>query len=490
MEKKRAASGIPGLDRILKGGFLPGLTYMLVGRPGTGKTIFSIQWLLEGKRQQEKGLFITLVESAEMIERNVSGFGWNLEGIDIMDLSRDTRDTDLELGEYHVFPATEVEQIPVWKNIREAVAQRRPKRVVIDSITQLQQGSTDVYQFRRHLLSLIRFMREMGATTIVLFEPTDLLRETSVASVVDAILCLHKEISPERVIDLRSLQVEKYRGSDFIPGRHPMRIGPTGIVLFPHVVESPREVPLGTETLGTGVPEIDELIGGGLESGTATVISGPSGTGKSTLGTRILVEAASSGKSAVLYTFEETVRSILLRSRNLGLPLESLLESGTLRIRQVNTLDLYPDEFLQRVRETVEEEGCEIVMLDSLRGYQLAMEQFGSHVAHLQNMFIYLKGRGCTVLLINETENLTGHLKMTETGISFLADNIILLRYYEYGGEIVRVLGCMKKRLGLSKNELRELIIDSGGIRAGRRVRELRNYPSDRLDAEPRKTGT
>ncbi|RMF93385.1 MAG: recombinase RecA, partial [Nitrospinota bacterium] len=415
---------------------------------------------------------ITLAEPAEEITLNIAGFGWTLSDLDLLDLAPSGEPEASVAGEYHVFPPSEVEQGPLWQTIYQAVREKRPQRVVIDSATQLRYLSTDEYQFRKQMLHLVRFLNRQGCTTLLIFEPTELDREASVALAVDGIIRLRQEISPGRVIGLRSVQVEKLRGSDFMSGLHPMRFTEQGLVVFPHHIEEPGLARPGGECLSSGLPPLDLLLGGGLESGTSTIISGPTGVGKSSLGLHFLITAARAGKRVVLYTFEEPVASILARSQGLGMPIDDLLASGTLSLLHVNPLQLYPDEFLMHIRKQVEE-GRQVVMLDSLRGYGLAMEQFGVLTAHLQNLVAYCHRQGVSIFLINEVEHITGDLVLSELGISYLVDNAILLRYAEVEGRVIRVIGCLKKRLGNFQPELREIRITVEGVQVGEKLEGL-----------------
>jgi len=317
---------------------------------------------------------------------------------------------------------------------------------------------------------LIRFLTQAACTAVFSCEPLFMKEDTAISSAVDGIIYLEKEVSRERLIDLRNIHIQKFRGSDFLPGAHPMRITSRGVEIFPHIIEKNREVQPAGEQIRSQIPELDNLLGGGIESGTTTIISGPSGTGKSTLALQFLMQAARAEKRAILYSFEETTESILFRSRSVGMEVMPLLEKGLLEIRYVNPLELYPDEFLQAIRLSVGKEGYNVAAFDSLKGYHMTMEEFGSTVAHLQNVITYLKAQGATVFMINETERITGDLRMTEAGISFLADNIILLRYIEQMGRIGRVIGCVKKRLGAPQTELRELILSSKGIQMGKKL--------------------
>ena len=471
---ERMPTGIPGLDEVLRGGLITQNSYLIVGGPGTGKTILSFQWLMEGKRRGEPALYITLAEPGGKIERNVRSFGWELDGVQMVDLTPTLAASKTPEAEYSVFHPSEVERTPVWQGIYDAVEEHKPARLVIDSLTQLRYLSTDEYQFRKQMLALVAFLDNCGCTSFLVFEPTELEKETSVALAVDGIMRLHREISPGRVIGLRSIEVEKLRGSDFMSGLHQMRIGGKGVSVFPHRIEAPTEVRPGEKLLATGIPHLDELLGGGIESGTTTIITGPAGAGKSTLGMKLLAQSVEAGDPSVLYAFEESVQSIATRCRGVGMSVEGMLDSGALRVVRVNPMELYPDEFLSLVRRAVEEDGCRVVMIDSLRGYELAMEEFGTMVANISNLVTYLNGKGVTTLLINEVENITGDLKATEFAVSYVADNIILLRYAEYNSQVIKIIGCLKKRLGTFQPELRQLHISPDGIRVSEKLENMR----------------
>lgn len=469
----RITTGIPGVDEILNGGLIPQRSYLLIGSAGSGKTVFSAQWLREGRRRGERLLFITLTEPADEIVRNMASFGWEMDGIELLDLTP-TGDAEANGEEYQVFSPEEVEQVAVWQAIYGAVKEKRPQRLVIDSVTQLRYLSTDEYQFRKKILGLVSFLGRSGCTSLLSFETSEFERQTAVALAVDGLIRLRAEVSPSRVIELRSIQIEKFRGSDFISGLHPMRIMADGIRVFPHRIE-----PIGgdyptVELLSSGSPEMDELLGGGIESGTTTIISGPSGVGKTTMGVTFLASAIARGKRAVLFTFEEAVESVMIRSRAVGMPLDDVLRAGTLKIVRLNPMEQYPDEFLGKVRTAIEQEGFELVMIDSLRGYQLEMEQFGTPLDHIRNLVHYLNRHRVTTFLINEMEFITGNLRITEMSVSHLADNILLLRYAEYAGQVIKVIACIKKRIGNFQPDIRALHITSQGMEVGEKLENLR----------------
>ncbi|RME52012.1 MAG: recombinase RecA, partial [Caldilineae bacterium] len=464
MADKRIASGVPGLDPVLHGGMTPQQVYLIVGAVGAGKTVLALQWLREGLQRGDRCLFITLAEHPEQIRRNAAGFGWDLTGLDMVNLTTDLTAGAGDFAEYRVFPPSEVESTNLWQSILQAVETHRPQCLVIDSVNQLRYLATDVYHFRKHILALVNFLNRKGCTTMMTCEPSMLEQEASLALAADAVISLHLGVSENRVIGVRSLQVQKYRGSDFISGFHPMRITGEGIVLYPHLVEEPPVGELPAGVLLSGLPGLDELLEGGLETGSSTILTGPSGVGKSSLGMQFLATAGQAGKPGVLYTFEETAGSIRRRSRGLQIPVDALLDRGVLRIVPVNPMQFYPDEFLARLRAAVEEDGVQVVLLDSLRGYQLAMEEFGSLVAHVQNMVTYCRRQGVTLLVTNEIEHLVGDVTLTEIGVSYIFDNVILMRYAETQGRITHVISCLKKRMGPANNELREFILSGSGL--------------------------
>jgi circadian clock protein KaiC len=473
MPQPRISSGIAGIDEILLGGFFTSSSYLLVGSAGTGKTVLSMQWLASGRSVGDRGLFITLAEPAHKIRQNVASFGWDLENVDIVDLTVDDDAPTADEGEYRIFPPSDVEHVPIWQGIFSAIEKHRPQRVVIDSLTQLRYLSTDEYQFRKHLLRLVTFLDRCGCTTIMAYEPVELEHEASVALAVDGILRLRMHVSQNRVIGLRNLQVEKFRGSDFMSGLHPMRIGPTGITVFPHRIETIDRTPPSTTVLSSQNAELDELLGGGIEAGTTTMLTGPPGVGKSTLSMQFAVSAAHRGTRSVVYAFEESIDSIIRRCRNVGIEIGTLIDDEMLKITPINAMQLYPDEFLALVRADVEA-GFVFVSVDSLRGYMLAMEEFGTPVAHLHNLVTHLNRRGVTTIVINEVEYITGNLRATDLGVSHVADNIVLMRYAEYRSRVIKVIGCLKKRIGDFEPELRELQISSAGIRVSEKLTYLR----------------
>ena len=469
----RLSTGISGCDEILGGGLVPQHSYLLAGSPGSGKTIFSLQWLRDGLARSERCMYITLCEPAAEIGRNAANFGWNLHDVELIDLSLATQAPNEGGDEYRIFPPSEVEGASVWQAIYGAVQNSKPQRLVIDSVTQLHYLATDEYQFRRNIRGLVNLLSGAGCTSIFAFEPSEMERDTTVALAVDGVIRLDSRISAGLGIGIRSIQVDKLRGSDFMSGRHPMRINANGISVFPHRIEHTGTVVPGERMISSGIAELDQLLGGGLESGTTTLLTGPTGTGKSTLGTQFLAHHARGGR-AILFTYEEPASFIAARSRSIGTPIDDVVASGALKIVRVNPMELYPDEFLALVRDAVENDKRSMVMIDSLRGYQLAMEEFGKPQAHIQNLANYLSRQSVSLLLVNEVEHITStSLKATDLGVSHLADNIVLLRYAEIAGRVIKIVGCLKKRIGNFESELRELKVGPSGIQVSEKLTHL-----------------
>ncbi len=473
MTANRISTGITGLDEILNGGFMPASSYLLLGGPGAGKTVFSLQFLRQCRTIEGRCLFLSLTESVATIRRDAMSFGWNLEKITLVDLTLPDGKPKTN-GEYTVFSPGDVEEESIWKKIYAAIDEHHPDRLVIDSVTNLRYLSTDEYQYRKHIHQLINYLSKRQCLSLLLFEPGELEREQSIAMAVDGVLWLHRDISRELVTEIRSLEVSKFRGSGYLPGCHPLRITSDGIIIHPHRIEILKRPGCESMLLPTGIETLDTLLMGGFHIGTCTLLSGPSGTGKSSLATHFLVQAAALNIRGIMYCFEEGVESILDRCRGINIPLEECLEQGVISLREVNPLELYPDEFLEIIRRDMQDDDRQIIVMDSLRGYNLAMGEFGNLVANLQNILNYIRRKRGTFFLINEMQRIMGDLRISEDGVSYLSDNVLMVRYAEYSGEIIKVIACLKKRHGNFQPDLREFKITAKGILVGEKLSRLR----------------
>jgi len=486
MKNTRVSTGIDGLDEILKGGFIPGASYLILGGAGTGKTILSLQACNESVKRKASCLYVTFAEPEASIRGNADSFGWDMADVVFVDFTREIGREKIN-GEYSVFPPSEVEETPIWSRLYQAVEEHDPALVIIDSATFLHYLSRDEYQFRKQAQKLINTLTARGCVSLLLFEPSELEKETSLALAVDCVVAIRNDLTEQKTTEIRTIEVKKMRGSSFLAGRHPMRITATGITVWPHRIEQLKFIPYDRKILPSGIAELDQLLKGGFHTGTCTIISGPSGVGKSSLAAQFLCVAAGKGMKGALYTFEEGGASILSRSNGISLPLEEQIEKRTVLLREVNPLEQYPDEFLEIFRKDVENEGIQLVVIDSLRGYNLAMEGFGNLVAHMQNFLNYCRNHKVTIILVNELETITGGLRITDIGVSYLADNVIMLRYAEYNGRIIKVISCLKKRLSDYEPELLEFKITGNGIVVGERLDYLRGLLTGVPTAEQEK---
>ncbi len=464
----RVSLGIDGADEVLHGGLLPARSYMLRGGAGTGKTIFGLHFLTAGVAAGENCLFVAFEEPADEIRENAATLGFDLADVEILDLSPDASKF-LEEDQYSVFAPDEVDEESVTDQVVDAVERTDPDRVFIDPLTQLQYLSADDYQFRQEVAGLMSYLENRGATVLFTTQPTQSRPDDDLQYLCDG------AISLARTENGRTLSVLKFRGSDFQSGTHTVVIDGGGLSVYPKLVPGDYDREFSIERVGSGVPELDSLLGGGIERGSVTVVSGPSGVGKTTTGTQFLTEAAQRGEYAAAFLFEETVESFRHRSRSIGLPVDDLVDDGSLRLEYIEPLTLSPDEFAHRVKTAVEDDGARVVMLDGTAGYRLSLRgREDDLVAELHALVRYLRNMGVTVILAEEVRSITGQFQPTSENISYLADNIVFLRYLEVRGEIRKSIGVLKKRLGDFEPTLRELHITGDGMWIGDPLDDLR----------------
>lgn len=469
-ELYKISSGLPGLDEILDGGLLPRKSYLVQGGPGSGKSTLGLHFLSEGSRNEEPALYITLGESEKSISRNASRMGFDLSKITFLDLSPQ-ENLSGHSDSYTIFSAAEVEQGPIIEAVMEAIEQNRPKRVLLDSITMLRFLNNDPYLMRKKALSLINFITGCGATLMMVSESLNDPSEKDATFWVDGILTLDNG-SP-----WRNISVTKYRGSGYDPGTHAFKITAGGITVYPRLHPGNYNRRFRKEMLSSGIAEIDNLLHGGIEKGTVSIIVGATGAGKTNLGLQFLTQAAARNQRAILYTFEESREVILERSRNIGIAVEELINNEKLKIVPVEPLSYSPDEFSKMVRMDVEKNNRSMVMIDSIGGYNLAIRE-ESILERLHSLTVYLQNTGVTTLLVNESEHITGQFSATHMNASYLADNILFLRYLEINGELRKAIGVLKKRLSDFENTIREYRITSEGIKVGQPLNNMRGILS------------
>ena len=467
----RMTIGVPGIDEVLHGGFIVGRTYLVRGEPGTGKTILGLHFLQAGIDAGEATLLISLSEAEEGLRANAARMGFDIDAMDILDLTPSSEFFAGGQG-YDIFSPAEVEREPITERIVAAIEQIRPRRIYVDAITQLRYLTADELEFRRHLFSFLRYLTEQDVTVLASsdygFEDLD----SYLQFMCDGIIELRRDDAH------RTVTVHKLRGSGFEAGQHALQIAADGLHVFPRLIPEVHWREFIPDPMPTGVPELDEVLHGGLERGTVTIVTGPVGTGKTTLGVSFARAAALQGARSVVYLFEETVDSVLYRSRAIGIPLDELISDGRLTLVPIEALRMSADEFASELRTKVEREGVEVVVLDAVAGYCLSLRG-DTPVVHLHALTRYLRNMGVTSLVVSETDWLAEVGRVTSSSISYLADNLIMLRYVERAGNLKKVLNVLKKRVSDFDPSLHEMVIDRDGIRLESPMYDLENLSGE-----------
>jgi len=465
----RLSSGLAGLDAILHGGFIDERTYTIRGGSGTGKTILGYHFLSAGADSGETALYFAFEETAKDIKANAAGLGFDLEDVVIEDMSPSATQF-MDDGNYTVFGPGEVEATDIVSRITDAIESHEPDRVFIDPLTLLRHLTPDEYQFKRTAASLMSYLKERGITTLFTTQSTAEQSDEDLQYLADG------SIAMRRTERGREIEVEKFRGSGFHSGAHGIRIdGGRGISVFPSLAPEAHERQFEYETLSSDIDELDGLLGGGIERGSITLVSGPSGVGKSTTGTAMARASARRGQKAAAYLFEESEESFTHRSDAIGLGVGELRDSGSFEVHEVEPLTISADEFAHRVREGVEERGVRFVLLDGTAGYRLALQDPANDLRQeLHSLCRYLRNMGVTVVLTDEISSVTGSFQASDSHVSYLADSVLFLRYIEVDGEIRKAIGVLKKRFGDFESTLRAFDIEADGIHIGEALSDLR----------------
>jgi circadian clock protein KaiC len=463
-----AASGIAGLDEILRGGFPLGCMFLIAGSPGTGKTTLAMQFLLEGIRRGETGLYISLSETKEEIQTVAGTHGWDLSKLHIHALVPSERNLSPD-SQVTVFNPSEIELGETTQALLAAANALRPQRVVIDSMSELRLIAQSALRYRRQLLALKHFFNELGCTLLVLDDLTGGGEGDHVQTIAHGVVVL-EHLANQFGAERRRLRVSKMRGVAFRGGYHDFTIRTGGIDVFPRLVAAEHQPSFDEHDLASGNAELDRLLGGGLPAGTSTLLLGPAGTGKSTIATQFATAAAARGDRAALFVFDENIGTFRSRSRKLGMPVDQAIGSGLITVRQIDPAELSSGEFVALAQRTVvgQDGGkpAKVIIVDSLNGYLNAMPEEKFLTAQLHELLAFLGQQGVVTILTLTQSGLVGNMG-SPVDTTYLADNVVLFRYFEAGGRVRRAISVVKKRNGFHERTIRELDLGERGISIG-----------------------
>lgn len=470
-----AATGIEGLDHILLGGFPRNHVYLLQGDPGVGKTTLGLQFLLEGVRNGETALYITLSETHDELEAVAKSHNWDISAVHVCEQL--VGEGNLQEDDTTVFYPAEIELGETVKNMIDEVERVKPDRVVLDSLSEIRLLAQSTLRYRKQILALKQFFARRNTTVLFLDDRTAEVNDLQLQSVPHGVVELER-YTPLYGAARRRLQLVKIRGLNFKDGFHDFSIKTGGIVVYPRLVAAEHRRIVQLEQLPSGLEVLDGMLGGGVDRGTSTLIMGPAGSGKSALSTQYAVAAARRGERAAIIMFEESFSSLMNRSEALGLPLRDFCESGTIIIKQVDPAQLQPGELAHLIREVVEREKVRALIIDSLNGYLNAVPEERFLLLHLHELLSYLGQNSVATILVFAQHGLLGAAMQSPVDVSYLADCVILLRYYEASGRIHKAISIVKKRSGIHETAIREFTMTNGGIQIGAPLEKFRGILS------------
>jgi circadian clock protein KaiC len=482
-ETTKAAFGIAGLDDITSGGLARRRMFLLEGSPGTGKTTIATQFLMEGAARGERALYITLSETEEEFRVSAESHGWDMTGVDIFELIPPENLLD-EDQQQSLLYSSDLELGETTRRIFEAVERTQPSRIVLDSLSEILLLAQSPLRFRRQTLALKHYFARHGATVLMLDDLTADINDKTMHSIAHGVIHL-EETTPDYGGDRRRLRVVKYRGQSYRGGYHDFLIESGGARVFPRLVSAEHKGDFDRSPIVARPPEFNALLGGGLERGSSTLILGPAGTGKTVLTLTFVASAVERGERAVMFIFDEEIGLLFTRAKELGIDLQAMVDSDQLIVEQIDAAELSPGEFSERVRRCVEVNQAATVVIDSLNGYQAAMPGEQALILHMHELLQYLNRQGASTFVTVAQQGLVGDMK-APVDVTYLADTVILLRYFEALGRMRRAVSVIKKRTGSHEDSIREYMIDGRGLSLGAPLRNfqgvLRGVPTMAAD--------
>jgi circadian clock protein KaiC len=461
----RALTGVAGLDDILSGGLTRRHVFLLEGSPGTGKTTIALQFLLEGAALNERCLYISLSETEEELRDSARSHGMEFsKNIEIFELVPPESLLDADQQQSLLY-SSDLELGETTKLIFEAFERVKPSRVVIDSLSEIRLLAQSSLRYRRQILALKHFFSRSDATVLLLDDMTADNLDKTVHSVVHGVVHL-EQLAPDYGSERRRLRVIKYRGQAFRGGYHDFIIKTGGVAVFPRLRALEHRTSFERKPLASGIGEFDALLGGGIERGSSTLMIGPAGTGKSLFALQFVDAAVRRGEKAAIFIFDEELGLLLSRTKQLGFDLEKMRDDGSIHIEQLDAAELSPGEFAQRVRDRVATFDAKTVVIDSINGYQAAMPGENALILHMHELLQYLNRQGANTFLTVAQQGLVGDMK-SPVDVTYLADTVILLRYFEALGKVRRAVSVIKKRTGEHEDTIREFKIGRSGLMLG-----------------------
>jgi circadian clock protein KaiC len=477
---QRASTGITGLDDILGGGLTRNRLHLLEGSPGTGKTTIALQFLMAGAQVGEVGIYTSLAETEEELRDGIKSHGWVvLPGVEIFELMPPESVLDSDQHQSLLY-SSDLELGETTKLIFEAIERLKPKRVVIDSLSEIRLLAQSSLRYRRQILALKHYFARHQSTVIMLDDLTTETNDRAVHSIAHSVIHL-EQLAPIYGADRRRLRIGKCRGQSFRGGYHDYVIKTGGIEVFPRLVAAEHRTGFVGQVMQSGIGELDDLLGGGITSGSSTLILGPAGAGKSLLTLQYIQAAVTRGERAALFVFDEELGLLINRAHSLGIDLQQMRKAGKLFIQQMDAAELSPGEFAYEVRHVVDRERILTVVIDSLNGYTAAMPEEQYLILHLHELLQYLNRQGAATFLTLAQQGMMGDMR-APVDVTYIADTVILLRYFEAMGRIRRAISVVKKRTGAHEDTIRELRIGNNGIMVGTPLTEfqgvLRGVPN------------